>query len=79
MNVQTVMNKMLNTGENNVTTESMSHMMTAPQTEQLDVNDFTDQARHLVNMAYNLLDLQKSGKFCDVSFICSDGCVKGTL
>ncbi len=52
--------------------------MAATQPEQVDDND-TNQAKHLVDMASNLLDLQKSGTFCDVYFSCSNGYVKGNL
>ena len=48
------------------------------QTEQLDGND-ADQLKHLMNMASTLLDLQKTGQFCDVYFFCSNGHVRGNL
>ncbi len=56
-------------------TYSNQDMATA-QPEQVDDND-TDQAKHLLNMASHLLDLQKAGQFCDVYFLCSNGYVKG--
>ncbi len=36
-----------------------------------------DKHEHLVNLTSNLLDLQRSGRLCDVQLTCSDGVLMG--
>ena len=50
---------------------------TNPQAGRLDAS--LHEARHIVKLTSNLLHLQKTGKFCDVRFLCSDGYVEGKL